>query len=127
MDVRRITQLAGMSEGHAEDDEQIAASDAALERERQMVQLIRYAMQRIGLPLNTDVRGPVYYEDDTRQAEVILEDNYEGYSIKALARLYDTGLSKDYVVKQSRDGVMIVFVVDPDLDRAQPSNLLRRR
>lgn len=98
--------------------ENIEAEDARMFREQKIENLIRYAFDRIDLPIS-DSFGVIYDEGQDREATVTLEDNVHGYSSKSLNRLYETGLSDDYLIRPGNLELEIVFKVKQELDNVE--------
>lgn len=95
------------------DDEE----DAKLDREKRVTTYIRIAFARIGLPISTDGFGAYYDEDPKREAVVDLEDTTEGYTLKHLSRLNETGLADGfYIYPSSGVEIRIRFFVKKEID-----------
>lgn len=86
-------------------------------REAKIEKLIRYAFEKIKLEINY-TNHSVYYEDDTREASVRLETPADGFSLKHLNALADTGLSDDFKVNTSDGALVVTFIVSEQLDDA---------
>lgn len=119
-----MRNLIDIAESAFDDEEQIARDDARMEREKRVERLIRHAFKMLGLPIADDVNWPVSYDEEPdREAIVILEDVPRGHSLRHLAKLYDSGLSNEFVVAPGGDTnhIEVRFIVSLDLDHATPS------
>jgi hypothetical protein len=98
----------------------VEANSDSMDREDHIVRLIRFAFEKIDLAINYNNHS-VTYEDATREACVILEQ--DSISINKLALLYQTGLSdQDFVIEKGHDALRVVFTVRVDLDQAEISS-----
>lgn len=112
MDIDRIRALSGLNEEQDDD-----AFMAAIAREKAIEALIRHAFGKLHLDINYN-NYSVRYEDSTREAEVMLEE--DRFDLKMLMRLYETGLSDNFEIVHHTDALAIAFTVAAELDNAQP-------
>ena len=116
-----ITLIEDVAFDDADDD----AFSQSMDREKHVETLIRYAFDKVGLPINYN-NYSVSYEDSTRDAEVTLED--QEVTIEQLNKLVETGLAEGtgpaaYKVAWGSDALSIHFKVARAIDDAQiPSN-----
>ncbi len=78
--------------------------------------LIRFAFEKIGLTINYN-NYSVAIDEDSMLASVVLED--QEVPLTQLARLSETGLGHDYVIRQSSNALEIAFTADRALLTAQ--------
>ncbi len=107
-------------ESFDEDAEEEALSQS-YDREKHVESLIRFAFDKVGLPINYN-NYSVRYEDSTREAEVVIED--QAVSFDKLAALATTGLAEGtglaaYRVEWSSDALVIAFRVADEMDHAR--------
>lgn len=123
--VQRIARLAGLTEARQIDDpdEVVRREDERLAREHKIEQVIAVAFNRLNIAI---AEGGVYYSDEERQAEVVLDD--DSVAVDKLCGLHSSGLSDSFLIEASQDvgrGVHLIigFRVSPTLDQV----LLPRR
>ena len=86
-------------------------------REKHIEGLIRFAFEKIGLEINYN-NYSVHYEDESRKAEVRLEELADGIPLALLNRLNETGLSDAYAIHGADGCLDVHFTVSRELDDA---------
>jgi hypothetical protein len=117
MTLRRMRTLAGLQE--AQQIEPPEDDDARYDREQKIKRLIVLAFKRIDLTIAEGdySDADIYYDEASgREAIVLLDDSQ--VSLDRLDALKRTGLAATYVISASRNGLSVMFSVDPGLDNA---------
>lgn len=116
MKIHRMRRLAGIQEAiQVEDpDEEERRDDERRAREAKIGRLIALAFRKINLAIAED--GIFYDEENGREAMINLDDDQ--VDIDRLAALKATGLAASYVLYGTKDGLTVMFSVDPGLDHA---------
>ncbi len=113
MNFRRLIKIV---ENDAEDEASYARDEAISKRQKMIEQLIARAFKQLGLTIATDVPWAISYDEDGREAIVVLDDEPNGWPLNKLAMLYKSGLSDVYfVVPKDNLHLEIRFIVSPDL------------
>lgn len=101
-----------------ESDDETEGDDFAWEREKHVMKLIRFAFDKIGLRISDNSYGLTYTDED-READVVLDEVVDGFSLDHLMRLRETGLSDDYRIDARDHEIAVKFKVHPDIDNAK--------
>jgi hypothetical protein len=115
-DIDRMRRLAGIQEAIQVDDpdEVESRDDERYHRGQKIERLITLAFKQSDI----EIADLYYDEEDGRQAQVTLDaDQIDVVSLAT--KLQKTGLAQSYVIAASREGLLLIFSVDPGLDHAE--------
>jgi hypothetical protein len=131
--IKRLRELAGFKEAdqhtwnpdaaeleaerRANEEEQMASSDARADIEAQIERNIVYAFEKVGFELK---KGYNLYFDDETTVEATIEYGIHGVELKKLLALSDSGLGSDFLVSPRGEYLVIRFTIDPNLAAGSP-------
>jgi hypothetical protein len=123
--IKRLRVLAGLVESESylsreeAEDMDDAEYDKRMAREAKIVKLIDRVCKKLDIPIERERGEPsgIYYDEESGREASIRLDDIEITATK-IAGLLQSGLSDDFRIFGTSDGISIDFIVHPGLDGA---------